>query len=111
MGYYRHRDTPAFYAAMYLLTSNADIYERAATCFCKRGVEFGYALLRGISSHNYTLLAAARSICTGSNGLTAGDLADADVVDPEEFQLIVNALLIARFGPAALHLREGGRTA
>jgi hypothetical protein len=41
-GYRRRRDTNAYYAAMYLLTSNDDIYRRTANCFCKGGIEFGY---------------------------------------------------------------------
>ena len=40
-GYRRRRDTNAYYAAMYLLTSNDDIYRRTANCFCKDGIEFG----------------------------------------------------------------------
>ena len=44
-GYRRRRDTNAYYAAMYLLTSNDDIYRRTANCFCKDGIEFGYAVL------------------------------------------------------------------
>ena len=43
-GYRRRRDTNAYYAAMYLLTSNDDIYRRTANCFCKDGIEFGYYL-------------------------------------------------------------------
>ena len=42
-GYRRRRDTNAYYAAMYLLTSNDDIYRRTANCFCKDGIEFGYS--------------------------------------------------------------------
>lgn len=41
-GYRRRRDTNAYYAAMYLLTSNDDIYRRTANCFCKDRIEFGY---------------------------------------------------------------------
>ena len=44
-GYRRRRDTNAYYAAMYLLTSNDDIYRRTANCFCKDGIEFGYAVI------------------------------------------------------------------
>ena len=40
-GYRRRRDTNAYYAAMYLLTSDDDIYRRTANCFCKDGIEFG----------------------------------------------------------------------
>ena len=57
-GYRRHRDTPAYYAAMYLLTANEDLHRRTANCFCKRGLEFAYALLRGIAPHDYTLFVA-----------------------------------------------------
>ena len=45
MLYRRRRDTNAYYAAMYLLTSNDDIYRRTANCFCKDGIEFGYEQL------------------------------------------------------------------
>ena len=45
-GYRRRRDTNAYYAAMYLLTSNDDIYRRTANCFCKDGIEFGYAKMQ-----------------------------------------------------------------
>lgn len=54
-GYRRRRDTNAYYAAMYLLTSNDDIYRRTANCFCKDGIEFGYAVLKNTSPHNYAL--------------------------------------------------------
>ena len=110
LGYRRHRDTPAFHAALYLLTADEDTYARAANCFCKHGIEFGYARLRGVSPHGYALYMAARGICTGAEGLTVRDLADGDVVDPEAFRLIVNAVLIARYGPTTLNLRERGRT-
>lgn len=109
LGYQRRRDTPAFHAALYLLTADDDILSRTANCFCKHGLEFGYARMRGVSPHGYTLFMAARSICTGADGLTVGDLADMEVVDPEALRLIVNAVLIARYGPAALNLRERGR--
>ena len=57
-GYRRRRDTNAYYAAMYLLTSNDDIYRRTVNCFCKDGIEFGYRLkfcqmsLQGFCTHS-----------------------------------------------------------
>lgn len=41
------------------LTADEDILARAANCFCKHGMEFGYARLRGVSPHGYTLFMAA----------------------------------------------------
>lgn len=107
LGYRRQRDTPAFYAAMYLLTSGESIYKCAANCLYKKGFDHSYARLRGISPHDYTLFMAARGLCTDADGLTIADLADAEVVDPEAFTLIVNAILIARYGLVAFSLEKG----
>ena len=108
-GYRRKRDTPAYYAAMYLLTANGDLCRRTANCFCKHGIEFGYADLRGIPPHDFTLFSAARDIYTDSCGTMVSDLANAEVVDTLAFSLIVNALLVARYGCPVLKItdREG----
>ena len=97
-GYRRRRDTNAYYAAMYLLTSNDDIYRRTANCFCKDGIEFGYAVLKNTSPHNYALFMAARDLCDKTEAVTMADLAEPEVIDPEALRLIVNATLIARYG-------------
>ena len=96
-GYRRRRDTNAYYAAMYLLTSNDDIYRRTANCFCKDGIEFGYAVLKNTSPHNYALFMAARDLCDKTEAVTMADLAEPEVIDPEALCLIVNATLIARY--------------
>ena len=75
-GYRRRRDTNAYYAAMYLLTSNDDIYRRTANCFCKDGIEFGYAVLKNTSPHNYALFMAARDLCDKTEAVTMADLAE-----------------------------------
>ena len=107
-GYRRRRDTNAYYAAMYLLTSNDDIYRRTANCFCKHGIEFGYAVLKNTSPHNYALFMAARDLCDKTEAVTMADLAEPEVIDPEALRLIVNATLIARYGLAAFQIRARG---
>ena len=107
-GYRRRRDTNAYYAAMYLLTSNDDIYRRTANCFCKDGIEFGYAVLKNTSPHNYALFMAARDLCDKTEAVTMADLAEPEVIDPEALRLIVNATLIARYGLAAFQIRARG---
>ena len=107
-GYRRRRDTNAYYAAMYLLTSNDDIYRRTANCFCKDGIEFGYAVLKNTSLHNYALFMAARDLCDKTEAVTMADLAEPEVIDPEALRLIVNATLIARYGLAAFQIRARG---
>ena len=105
-GIRRKRDTPAYFAALFLLTANEELYERTASCFCKHRIEFSRAVLRNISPHNFTLFSAARDIYCDSSGLTVSDLANSEVVDTLAFSLIVNALLIARYGRAVLNTKE-----
>ena len=104
------RDTPAYFAAMYLLTVNRELCKRTSACYAPQGLQFEYANLSGISPHNYTLLNAARDIYQDSTKVSISDLAHADVVDTLAFSLIVNALLIARYGCAVLEIGERSRS-
>lgn len=108
-GHRRRRDTPAYFSAMFLLTSNEELCTRTANCFCKHGIEFDYAVMRDASPHNYTLFSAARDIYTNSSGVAVSDLSNAEVVDTLAFSLIVNAMLVARYGCSVLKItdREG----
>lgn len=105
LGYNKKRNTPAYYAAMFLLTSNESIYRRTGNCFYSRGVELSYAVLKGISTHDYALYCAAKSFYQPA-GITVSELADPAVIDPEAFRLIINALLIAKYGTAVFNLKE-----
>ena len=106
LGYSRKRDTPRFLAALYLLTANRDISMRTFNCFFRSGIDFGFARRRDISEHDYTLLMAAKSLYCGTNEVTQADLADRQIIDDEAFRLIVNALLIVRFGTDALKITQ-----
>lgn len=108
-GYRPRRDTPAYFAAMYLLTADPDTAKRTSNCFCRDGIMFSYATTKGISPHGYTLLSAARDIYASGDGVALTDLADGEVIDTKAFCLIVNALLIARYGSAALELQQKER--
>ena len=105
----RRRDTPAYFAAMYLLTANDDLFLRSANCFCRHGIEFDYGTLKDISPHCYTLFSAARDIYAEGSGVALADLANSEVVDTLAFSLIVNAFLVARYGPAVLEIKERSR--
>ena len=106
LGYSRKRDTPRFLAALYLLTANRDISMRSFNCFLRSGIDFRYARRREISEHDYTLLMAAKSLYCGTSEVTQADLADRQIIDDEAFRLIINALLIVRFGTDALKITQ-----
>lgn len=106
LGYVPGRNTPGYYATMYLLTSNDTLHWRTANCFCHQGLDFDCAILKGISPHNYALYRAAVGMCSDRRGVTLSELADPELVDDEDFRLIINAMLITKYGLAAMHLRK-----
>ena len=109
MGYGKGRNTPRFYAALFLLTANESIWRGAYNCFGRRGIEFQYFRYYGISVADYALVMAAKSICCDAANFTLSDLEDREAVNDTTFRLIVTAVLIARYGMDVLKIgAEGG---
>ena len=104
MGYGKGRNTPRFYAALFLLTANESIWRRAYNCFGRRGIEFRYFRYHGISIGDYARACAARSIACGADNFTLSDLEDREAVDDTTFRLVVSAVLIARYGMDVLKI-------
>ena len=103
VGYQAWRN-PRFFASLYLFGSNRGLLKRAWNACMPGGFEPRYMVMRGVSEHDYTLVQTAKALMCGGLGLTIYDLADAETVDDGAFQLIVNALLIANYGPDVLKL-------
>ena len=103
VGYQAWRN-PRFFASLYLFGSNRALMKRAWNACMSQGFEPMFMVMRGVSAHDYALIQAAKALTCGGLGLTLYDLADAEIVDDEEFRLIVNALLIANYGPDVLKL-------
>ena len=103
VGYEAWRN-PRFFAVLYLFGSNRALMKRAWNACLPGGFEPGFLIMRGVSAHDYTLIQAAKAISGCGSGLELEDLADAEVVDDEAFRLIVNAMLIANYGPDVLKL-------
>ena len=103
VGYQAWRN-PRFFAALYLFGSNSGLLKRAWNACMPGGFEPMYMVMRGVSEHDYTLIQAAKALMCGGLGLTLYDLADREVVDDKAFTLIINAMLIANYGPDVLKL-------
>lgn len=103
VGYEAWRN-PRFFAVLYLFGSNRALLKRVWNACLPGGFEPGFLITRGVSAHDYTLIQAAKAISGCGYGLELEDLADAEVVDDEAFRLIVNAMLIANYGPDVLKL-------
>ena len=95
---------PRFFASLYLFGSNRALLKRAWNACMPSGFEPGFLVMRGVSAHDYTLIQTAKAITGNSSALALEDLADTEAVDDTAFRLIVNALLIASYGPDVLKL-------
>ena len=98
--------SPAYYAAVYLLTSNDDLYRRSSRCFLKSRLYLRDIQIIGISPYNYTLFAYARMLYSGKTNLPMTELVDGWTVPPEAFRFIVNAVIIAKHGVETLNITK-----
>jgi hypothetical protein len=92
-----------YLAAMYLLTATKLLYKHTRPCFTKYGLEFAFLERSGLSVDEYTLLGTAKTLYFGTSDLTAEDISEPEVISTAVLPFIVNAVLIVRFGEAALH--------
>lgn len=91
-------------AALFLLTAYDDIWSRVIWHFDEYGFDFSSVSLSGIQLELYSVYQAAKGIAVGSRNITIDDLASPELVTDEAFQLIICALLLAKYGDAILNL-------
>lgn len=91
-------------AALFLLTAYDDIWSRVIWHFDEYGFDFSSISLPGIQPELYSVYQAAKAIAVGSRNITIDDLASPELVTDEAFQLIICALLLAKYGDAILNL-------
>ena len=89
---------PGYYAAVYLLTADEDLYKRCSQCFLRSSINFKNVRIQGIGTFGYTLLSYAKKLYGGRNDLPMGELLDEEIIPQEEFTLIVNAMMLNQHG-------------
>ncbi len=94
-------------AALFLLTAYESLWRRMIWKCGNDGFDFQAVHLRGIRPELYSVYQAAKAIVVGSSNITLADLASPDLVTDEAFQLIINALLMAKYGDVVLNLENG----
>ncbi len=108
MGFIRKRNTPRYYAIMYLLTAREDLYRRTANCFFPHGIDLRFVVYPGLLINAMPLLVAAHMIRDKEDAELLVNTCQVDDLPREDFVRIVNALLIARYGTVVFHLEGGG---
>ena len=106
LGYYQERNTNAFYAALFLLSSDEELIRRVANCFTKKQIDFSKADLRNLSPEQYALYKIAKCLYMDSSEVSIDEIADPELVNTESFHLVINAILIYRYGLSALYLKS-----
>lgn len=91
-------------AALFLLTAYEDIWRRVIWNFDIDGFHFQSVRLSGIRTELYSVYQAAKAIAADGRNITIADLTDPELVTDEAFQLIISALLLAKYGEAILDL-------
>ena len=89
-------------AALLLLTAYNDIWRRIIWKVEDDGFDFDSVRLTGIQPELYSVFQAAKAISTGSQNISIADLASCNLVTDEAFNLIVCALLLAKYGDVVL---------
>ena len=107
LGYYKGRNTGAYYAALFLLSSDEGLVPRVLDCFTKKRIDFSKAKLRDISPEDYALYKIAKSLYADSAEVSIDEIADSELVNTESLHLVINAMLIYRYGLSALYLKSG----
>ena len=110
LGYRKERNTNAYYATLFLLTSDDELLRSVMNCFCEERIDFSLINSRNMTPENYALYKIAKSLYTDSAEVGVDELADPELVSTESFHLVVNAMLIYRYGLSALSLKseDGG---
>lgn len=95
----------SFYAAVYLLTASNNLCKRVSSAFRETGLYFQNIHIQGIDEEEYTLLSYARRFYKGEN-IPIDELIDEDLISEELFQLVVNALILAKHGEDVLNITK-----
>ena len=93
-------------AALFLLTSDDELWRRVLWHFDSNGFDFSSIQLAGIHPEQYCVYQAAKAIANGSENITMEDLAFPELVSGRAFRLIIGALLLCRYGEIILNLEK-----
>lgn len=93
---------PQWLAAVYLLSSRLGVWRLVYPNVTSGAIDFSSISLRGIDPQDYPLYRAAKGLYSGKPLITAAELADEEQISDEALGIILNAMLIARYGKSIM---------
>ncbi len=93
-------------AAVFLLSADSFLWERAKPCITKKGIRYGEMAIRGIEPDGYALFCAAKEMCGGIPRLSLSELGDPDLISDRLLQVILSGILISRHGIGIMTEKE-----
>ena len=101
--------TSRWLSTVFLLASSDQLWERSTLGNCWN-ISCPSQLKKNVgalSLQDYALYQAAKTFQTGNQHITYTDLIDPELVDDSTLRLIVDAMMILRYGDAVLPMRGG----
>lgn len=97
---------PGFAAAVFLLSSDAGIWEQAAPHVSERGIDYKTFHVNGVDLDGYAIFCAAKELGTGKPYLKLSELGDAELIHDGLLLLILHSILISRHGIGIIYGEE-----
>ena len=97
----RENPTAAMLCALYLLTADCRLWARTRQNVHAAHIQFQGIRLADRSPEAYTLFMTAKDLYCGSKHITVRDLADKEIVSPQLFGILCEAMTLRRYGLAA----------
>ena len=89
---------PGFAAAVFLLSSDERLWEKAGPFVQERTIDYGRFRLHGADLDSYATFCVAKELCTGKPYVSLSELGDPELFHDGLLRLIIHAVLISRHG-------------
>ena len=96
------RVSPAFAAALFLLTADEFLWNRAKYHVSGGKISFAEIDIRGVDTDGYAIFKTAKELYGGERHIRLSELTDPDLIGDKLLRLIVNSLVVRRYGVKAI---------
>ena len=93
---------PGFAVAVFLLSSEEKLWEKAGPFVQERTIDYSRFRLHGADLDSYATFCVAKALCTGKPYVSLSELGDPELFHDGLLRLIIHAVLISRHGIGAV---------